>query len=158
MKGKKPAKKNYFVDLPPSMPPVRIYIGAPTQSEAQKNVSGDDLIPHPKKKKGKKSKAKAKSKSKNKAAVALPGDEEIEPVAKSASNGSPIVYPKPEPKAPAVQVVAPAAAPKPEPQKPAMSAAERAVMSEGLPLPRNRKPKVLDADAAHPTAVSDKAQ
>jgi len=157
VKGKKPAKKNYFVDLPPSMAPVRIYIGAPTQSEAQKNVSGDDLIPHPKAKKGKKGKAKAKSKSKTKAAGSLPGDEQVAPAAKSASNGPTITYPKPEPKAPAVQVVAPAA-PKPEPEKPSLSAAERAAMSEGLPLPRNRKPKVLDAETAHPTAVSGKAQ
>jgi D-alanyl-D-alanine carboxypeptidase len=157
-KGKKPAKKNYFVDLPPSMAPVRIYIGAPTQSEAQKNASGDDLIPHPKAKKGKKGKAKAKSKSKTKAAVALPRDEQIAPAPKSASNGPAIKYPAAEPKAPAVQVVAPAAAPKLEPQKPAPSAAERAVMSEGQPLPRNRKPKVLDADASHPTAISDKAR
>jgi D-alanyl-D-alanine carboxypeptidase len=156
-KGKKPAKKNYFVDLPPSMAPVRIYIGAPTQSEAQKNASGDDLIPHPKAKKGKKGKAKAKSKSKTKAAGSLPGDEQVAPAAKSASNGPTITYPKPEPKAPAVQAVAPAA-PKPEPQKPSLSAAERAAMSEGLPLPRNRKPKVLGAETAHPTAVSGEAQ
>jgi D-alanyl-D-alanine carboxypeptidase len=158
VKGKKPAKKNYFVDLPPSMAPVRIYIGAPTQSEAQKNVSGDDLIPQPKKsKKGKKGKAKSKTKEKSHA-VALPRDEQIAPAAKNASNGSLIRYPAAEPKAPAVQVVAPAVAPKPEPEKSSLSAAERAAMSEGIPLPRNRKPKVLDAGTAHPTAVSDKAQ
>ncbi|HWK00473.1 MAG TPA: D-alanyl-D-alanine carboxypeptidase family protein [Xanthobacteraceae bacterium] len=143
-------KKTYFVDLPPSMPPVRVYIGAATQSETQKNVSGDDLIPQPKKgKKGKKSK-QAKGK-KGKAAAALPGDEEIAPAAKKKTSSSVIRYPAAEPKAaPAVQVVVPASAPASQPvtpPKPTISAAERAVMSEGAPLPRNRKPRVLDEPA-----------
>jgi hypothetical protein len=42
--------------------------------------------------------------------------------------------------------------------KPSLSAADRAAMSEGLPLPHNRKPKVLDAEAAQATPVSDKAR
>ena len=151
-------KKTYFVDLPPSMPPVRIYIGAATQSETQKNVSGDDLIPQPRKgKKGKKSK-QAKGK-KAKAAAELPSDEKIAPAPKRKATSSAIRYPAAEPKhepgsVPAVQVVAPAvgpasvAAPQPAtPPKPTMSAAERAVMSEGAPLPRNRKPRVLDEPA-----------
>jgi D-alanyl-D-alanine carboxypeptidase len=146
-------KKTYFVDLPPSMPPVRVFIGAATQSEAQKNVSGDDLIPQPKKgRKGKKSRhAKGK---KGKSAAQLPGDEEISPAEKKRTASSIIRYPAAEPKqAPAVQVVAPAVvpasapAPQPAPPKPTMSAAERAVMSEGAPLPRNRKPRVLDEPA-----------
>ncbi|HVT55856.1 MAG TPA: D-alanyl-D-alanine carboxypeptidase family protein, partial [Xanthobacteraceae bacterium] len=144
----KKAKKNYFVDLPPSMPPIRVFIGSPKQSEAQKLTSGDELISHPKKrKKGKKGKAKKKSHSKT---VTLPSDEEISPAPKSASNGPFIHYPAPEPKAPAVQVVAPAkpesakpAQVKPESPKRSLSAADRAAMSEGLPLPKNRKPKVL---------------
>jgi D-alanyl-D-alanine carboxypeptidase len=147
-KGKQ--KKSYFADLPPSMPPVRVYIGAATQSESQKNVSGDDLIPQPKKgRKGKKSK-QAKGK-KGKAAAALPSDEEIAPAAKKNTASSVIRYPAAEPKqAPAVEVVVPASAPAPQPAtppKPAISAAERAVMSEGAPLPRNRKPRVLDEPA-----------
>jgi D-alanyl-D-alanine carboxypeptidase len=157
VKAKK-AKKSYFVDLPPSMPPIRVFIGSPKQSEAQKLTSGDELIPHPKKgKRGKKGKAKKKSHSKT---VTLPSDEEISPAPKSASNGRLIQYPAPEPKAPAVQVAAPAkpAQIKPEPVKPSLSAADRAAMSEGLPLPHNRKPKVLDAEAAQATPVSDKAR
>lgn len=149
-KGKK-EKKNYFADLPPSMPPIRVFIGSPKQSEAQKLTSGDNLISHPKKgKRGKKGKAKKKSHSK---AVTLPRDEEASPAPKSASNERLIRYPAPEPKAPAVQVVAPT---KPAPVKPLLSAADRAAMSEGLPLPR--KPKVLDAEAAQTAPVSGKAQ
>src|SRR5581483_10852339 len=97
-------------------------------------------------KKGKRGKkGKAKTKEKTKAAVTLPSDEQISPAAKNAANGPAIPYPVVQPQAPAVQVVAPASPP--EPQKPALSAAERAAMSEGLPLARDRriaKPKVLD--------------
>jgi D-alanyl-D-alanine carboxypeptidase len=153
VKGKK-TKKSYFVDLPPSMQPIRVFIGPPSQSEAQKNASGDDLIPTPKKgKRGKKGKAKTKEKTKT---VTLPSDEQIAPAPKNAANGPTIPYPAAQPQAPAVQVVAPA--PAPEPQKPALSAAERAAMSEGLPLPRNRKPKVLDAETPQATPVSGRAE
>ena len=88
---------------------------------------------------------------KGKAAAALPGDEEIAPAAKKKTSSSVIRYPAAEPKAaPAVQVVVPASAPASQPvppPKPTISAAERAVMSEGAPLPRNRKPRVLDEPA-----------
>ncbi len=139
------AKKNYFVDLPPSMPPVRIYIGAATQSENQKNVSGDDLIPQPKKGKGKKGKH-AKTKTK---AAQLPRDETLAPEHAKKAAGPAIRYPAAEPKAaPAVPVVVPASAPAPQAApKPGLSAAERAAMSEGAPLPRSRKPRVLDEPA-----------
>jgi D-alanyl-D-alanine carboxypeptidase len=127
--GKK-VKKNYFVDLPPSMAPIRVFIGAPSQTEAQKLTSGDDLIPHAtRKKKGKKTKA-----------VRLPRDEEISPTKKSAAGGPVIPFPKAQP-------VAKAATPKPNKMAPADSAA----MFEGLPLARDHKaiealkPKVLDA-------------
>jgi D-alanyl-D-alanine carboxypeptidase len=143
-------KKTYFVDLPPSMPPVRVYIGAATQSETQKNVSGDDLIPQPKKgRKGKKIKQVKDKKSK--AAAQLPSGEEIAPAAKKKTTSSAIRYPAAESKhapksAPAVQIVIPASAPA-TPAKPTISAADRAAMSEGAPLPRNRKPRVLDEPA-----------
>ncbi len=135
-KGPKP-RKNYFVDLPPSMQPVRVFIGSPAQSEAQKMTSGDELIPRPRKeKRGKKGKVKTT------AGARLPRDEQISPARNSADNGPSIPFPLPQP---AVQVVAP------EPQKSAVSAAENAVMSEGAPLARERKakeaakPKVMDA-------------
>jgi D-alanyl-D-alanine carboxypeptidase len=133
-KAKKP--KSYFVDLPPSMQPVRVFIGSPAQTDAQKNVSGDDLIPRvvKKNKKGKKSQV----------VVKLPRDEQIAPAPASAQGGPLIPMPVAQP---AAQVVAPAPAP-------TLSAAERAVMSEGAPLARDRKvreaakPKVLDAPEA----------
>jgi D-alanyl-D-alanine carboxypeptidase len=152
VKGAK-AKKNYFVDLPPSMPPVRVYIGAATQSETQKNVSGDDLIPQPKKGKGRKGKH-AKTKSK---AADLPRDESLAPAGTAKPSVSAIRYPAAEPKpAPVVQVVAPASAPAPQPvaAKPGPSAAERAAMSEGAPLPRSHKPRVLDGEPAQASAGS----
>jgi D-alanyl-D-alanine carboxypeptidase len=126
--GGKKVKKNYFVDLPPSMPPIRVFIGSPAQTEAQKLTSGDDLIPHTtRKKKGKKTKA-----------VRLPRDEEISP-ARKAADGPVIPYPKAQP-------VAKVAPPRPSKAAPAESAA----MFEGLPLARDHKaiealkPKVLD--------------
>jgi len=151
-------KKSYFVDLPPSMPPIRVFIGSPSQPEAQKMTSGDNLIPHAAKK-SKKGKKKGKGKS-QKATVVLPSDEQIAPAKKSAGSGPAIPYPAPEP-APAAQAVKPAPAVAPAP-KPSLSAAEKATMSEGLPLPRGRKlskPMVLDAPGgAQASAASEKAQ
>jgi D-alanyl-D-alanine carboxypeptidase len=152
VKGGKP-KKTYFVDLPPSMPPVRVYIGAATQSESQKNVSGDELIPQPKK--GRKGKKGRHAKGKTKASAQLPSDEQIAPANQHRTAKSAIRYPAAEPKAaPAVQVVTPVAIPAsvhaPQPvasPKPTMTAADRAAMSEGAPLPHKRKPRVLDEPA-----------
>jgi D-alanyl-D-alanine carboxypeptidase len=150
VKGKK-TKKNYFVDLPPSMQPIRVFIGSPSQSEAQKAASGDNLIPQKKvkvKAKGKKGKATTRS------AVSLPRDEQIAP-GKNADNGPAIPFPKPEPQNPAVQVVAPAA------PAPAASAAEKAAMFEGSPLSRERaagKPKVLDAPEASQASMAPAAR
>lgn len=133
-KAKKP--KSYLVDLPPSMQPIRVFIGSPTQSDAQKLTSGDDFIPRVKKnKKGKKSRV----------VIKLPRDERIAPAPASAQGGPLIPFPAPQP---ASRSSAPA------PHKPVLSPVERAVMSEGAPLARDRKvreaakPKVLDAPEA----------
>ena len=135
-KAKKP--KSYFVDLPPSMQPIRVFIGSPAQSDAQKLTSGDELIPRAvkKNKKGKKSQV----------VIKLPRDEQIAPAPASAQGGPLIPFPQP-----AAQVEAP--------QEPSLSPAERAVMSEGAPLARDRKvkeaakPKVLDAPGGAPEAA-----
>jgi D-alanyl-D-alanine carboxypeptidase len=137
-KAKKP--KSYFVDLPPSMQPIRVFIGSPAQSDAQKFTSGDELIPRAvkKNKKGKKSQV----------VIRLPRDEQIAPTSASAQGGPLIPFPTAQPAAQS-------------PQAPVLSAAERAVMSEGAPLDRDRKskeaakPKVLDPA---PGSVPEAAQ
>lgn len=55
-KGAK-SKQSLLVDLPPSMEPIRVFVGSASQTEAQKMVSGDDAptTKHRKGKRGKKS-------------------------------------------------------------------------------------------------------
>ena len=72
---------------------------------------------------------KNKKGKKSQVVVKLPRDEQISPVPASAQGGPLIPMPAAQP-----VVQAPAPAP-----KPTLSAAERAVMSEGAPLARDRK-------------------
>lgn len=137
--GKK-VKRKLLVDLPPSMPPVRVFIGPASQPEAKKEVSGDDLIPKQKTRKKRKH-GKHRKHRKRGTAVRLPFDEQIVPRSAAAIDGSSLIpwaaHIAPKPASTAAEPHAGQAA---APQRAKSSAAEKAVMYEGLPLPRDRRP------------------
>jgi D-alanyl-D-alanine carboxypeptidase len=132
--GKK-VKKSLLVDLPPSMQPVRVFIGPASQSEEKKSVSGDNLIPHRKiRKRGKRGKKRT--------VISLPFDEQIVPKSARASNGSSLIpWADHIARKPAQASSAPPAnraATQPVVNKPTVL--ESAAMYEGQPLPRDRHP------------------
>lgn len=139
--GKK-VKKSLLVDLPPSMPPVRVFVGPASQPEAKKNVSGDEFIAKPKKRKRGKHKSKKKG-----VANELPADETIARRAAVARDGNLIpwaahIAPPAPPAGQAMQAAQPgrmaAPAATARPAKPRVL--ESAAMYEGMPLPRRASP------------------
>ena len=143
-KGSK-VRQSLLVDLPPSMEPIRVFVGSAAQSDAQKVASGEE-----KSGKGKKGK-----KGKNK----QPVNGDVKPAQAAAPQGGPLM--------PAlVQAAAPQNAPQPAvsletpptrqadiPRFAPPSPVESAMMSEGLLLePGRRRVTATNVPAATPQA------
>jgi D-alanyl-D-alanine carboxypeptidase len=135
-------KQSLLIDLPPSMEPIRVFVGSASQTEAQKMVSGDDAPV-----KGRKGKKGRKS-------------SDIAPVQAASPQGGPLV-PAPVQSASLQQnvppqVIQPTQAPQPidTPKFAPPAPIETANAYEGMPLESGRRTvTAANAPAAIPQAA-----